>query len=382
MIYLDHHSATRPCSSALERMEPYFEEHWGSSLSPHRFGQQMLQGLDLRYQTIYDFVGADRKNLFVFTSSGAEAINQVFWSIFLEVARKEGKCHLITSCIEDAPTMQCCKRFEELGCFVKIAPINTSGQIDVEKLADLINPRTALISVTLAHGLTGVIQPIEEIARIAREKKVLLHIDATYALGKYSFSFDELGADFLTFSGDRIHALKGSGGLFVKEGSPLVPLILGGTEQGGFRGGAFDAPSFMALVSAMQQSSLFLDTMTLEVARLRDLLENEIIRIVPDARALFKTVIRLPNTTALVFPKVHQEALLYLLSRKGVYGSIGGAYCQHLSRTLIAANSEGAESAVSFSLSRMTTEEEVIQAAHIIGETALYLQTVSEDLFS
>jgi cysteine desulfurase len=364
MIYLDHHSATRPCSAALERMNPYLLEHWGASFSPHRMGQELIAALDSRYQMIYDLVGAKETDQFVFTSSGAEAINQVFWSVFIEKARKEGKCHIIISSLEDAPTMQCAKRLEELGCTIKIAPANELGQIDVEKLAELINPRTALISVTMAHGLTGVIQPVEEIIRIAQEKKVLLHLDATYALGKYSFTLE---SDYLTFSGDRIHSVKGSGGLFAKEGAPLVPFILGGNEQGSLRGGSFDVPSFMALSAAAQQTLLYLDMMALEVVRLRDLFESSI-----NGTVLYKDSPRLPNTTTIVFEKVHQEALLYFLNRKGVYATIGGAYASHLSRIH--------ESAISFSLSRMTTEEEVLKAAQIINEALLQLQAISEDI--
>src|SRR5579863_4039510 len=103
MIYLDAHSSTRPCNSALERMTPYFTDHWGASFSPHRMGQELIASLDSRYQMIYDLVGAEKTDLFIFTSSGAEAVNQVFWSVFIERARKEGKCHLIVSALEDAP---------------------------------------------------------------------------------------------------------------------------------------------------------------------------------------------------------------------------------------------------------------------------------------
>lgn len=354
MIYLDSHSATRPCAAALERMTPYLQEHWGASFASHRMGQELVAALDTRYQMIADLVGASEKEQFAFTSSGAEAINQVFWSVFVERARKEGKCHIIVSSMEDAPTMQCAKRLEELGCTIKIAPVDENGQIDLKKLPSLINPRTALISMTMAHGLTGVIQPVEEVAELAKREKILLHLDGTYAVGKYPFSF--IG-DYLTFSGDRIHSVKGSGALFAKEGAPLVPFILGGTV---------DVPSFMALSAAAQQALLYLDTMSLEVVRLRDLFESRL-----RGEVLYRQMLRLPNTTTVVFAKVHQEALLYLLNRKGVYASIGGPYAQHLSRIT------GSESALSFSLSRMTTEEELLRAAELINETVLHLQTIS-----
>ena len=312
MIYLDHHSATRPCSAALERMTPYLQEHWGASFAPHRMGQELIAALDSRYQMLYDLVGAKPADRCVFTSSGAEAVNQVFWSVFVERARKEGKTHLIVSNIEDAPTLQCAKRLEELGCTVKTAPANAKGEIDLEELAQLINPRTSLISVTMAHGLTGVIQPVDQIVRLAKEKKVLLHLDATYAVGKYPIEFP---SDYLTFSGDRIHA------------------------------------------------------MALEIVRLRDLFEAEV-----HGQILYKDALRLPNTSLIAFENVHQEALLYFLNRKGVYATIGGPYAAHLSR--IARD----ETAISFSLSRMTTEEEVLRGARVINETLRELRAISERL--
>lgn len=359
MIYLDHHSATRPCTAALERMTPYFQDHWAASFAPHRMGQELALALDARYPMIYDLVEAKETDRFVFTSSGAEAINQVFFSYFLEVARKEGKTHLIFSSLEDAPTMQCAKRLEELGCTVKIAPANAQGQIDLEELKKLINPRTGLISVTIAHGMTGVIQPFEEIRQIAAEQKILLHLDATYAIGKFPITFS---SDYLTFSGDRLHAVKGSGALFAKPKAPLVPYILGGSEQNGLRGGAFDAPSFMALTAAAQQALLYLDMMALEVARLRDLFESQV-----HGKVLYADSPRLPNTSLITFEKVHQEALLYYLNRKGVYAAIGGAYAARTN-----------EKAISFALSRMTTEEEILRAAQIINETVRELQRISE----
>jgi cysteine desulfurase len=361
MIYLDHHSATKPCSASLERMSLYLQEHWGASFSLHRAGQEAVADLESRYQAIYDLVFAKEEDRFVFTSSGAEAINQVFWSVFLERARKMGKTHIIISQIEDAPTMQCAKLLEELGCTIKIASVDQNGRIDVDALKKLINPRTALISVTMAHGLTGVVQPIEEIQKIAKEAQVLLHLDATYALGKFFFTFE---SDYLTFSGDRIHSVKGSGGLFAKKQAPLVPFILGGNEQNGLRGGSFDIPSFIALSAAAAQATLYLDTMALEVARLRNMFEEEV-----GEKVLYQDSLRLPNVSCMSFEGVHQEALLYMLNRKGVYASIGGAYCGYLQ-----------DNAVSFVLSRMTTEEEILQSACIIKDTVSSLRKISEKL--
>jgi cysteine desulfurase len=358
------------------------EEHWAPGFQPYKLSQDLLAALDIRYQMIYDLAGASLEDTFVFTSSGAEAVNQVHWTAFLELARKEGKCHFITTSAEDAPLLQSLKRLEDLGCFVKLAPLDSMGQVDIPKLKELISPRTAMISLSYAHGLTGVIQPIEEIAALAKEKKVLLHADATYAIGKVYCPFQEL--DYLTFSGDRLHATKGSGGLFAKAGRPLQPLIIGGIEQGGFRGGAFDIPSFMALSAAASQASLSLDLMGLETARLRDRLEEQLLAKIAGATVLFSQAPRLPNTSVISIPRVHQEALFYALCRKQLFASIGGQYAPHLARHLMAAGIDAkiAETAIHFSLSRTTTQDEIDRAIAIIVETVQQLRSLSEDLFS
>jgi len=301
---------------------------------------------------IYDLVGARKDDVFVFTSSGAESVGQVLWSVFLKVARETGKCHFIASAVEDAPTMQMMKRLEELGCFVKIAPVNMRGEIDVEKLAGLISARTACISVSIAQGLTGVIQPVEEIAKIASEKGVLLHLDATSALGKMYFSFEELGADYLTFSHDATY----SGGLFAKKTAPLVPLILGGSS---LRGGIVNTPALAALSAACKQASMALDAVTLETARLRDQFEKEI-----HAEALFRDALRLPNVSVIAFPGCHQDALHYLLNKKNIAANIGGDFSQHLSALTNSMH------AISFPISSMPNTEHIQQAVQQLQSLA------------
>lgn len=374
MIYLDNHLATVPCSSSLERMQPYLTDQWGTC---------RMSELEARYRAIYDLVGAGIGDTCIFTSSGAEAVNQALWSAFFHRSKKEGKCHFIASSLEDAPTMQMLHRLEEFGCFAKIAPVKRTGEIDVEKLASLINPRTALVSITMADALTGVLQPIAEIAALCKEKGVLLHVDASYAVGKLYLNFSDLDVDYLSFSGDKMHALKSSGALFVKARSPISPLIVGGPDQAGLRGGALDVPSFMALSAAAYQSQLFADRLALETVRLRDLFESELMQKIPGAKSLFIDSLRLPNVSVMSFPKVHAEALLYLLHKKGLFASLGGHFSQPLSQILGAIGIEPsiAETAMSFSLSRYTTEAEILRAIALIEETASHLQSISKDLF-
>jgi cysteine desulfurase len=348
-----------PCRAAIERMS--------SGLAAPRLSPQDLKA---PLEAIYDLVGASVEDTFVFLSSEAEAIHHLFWSLYFEVARKEGKSHIIASALEDAPTMLMLKKLEELGCTVKIAPTRRDGRLDLERLKELINPRTAFITLSVAQGQTGAIQPFEEAIQLAKEKNVLIHLNASHAVGKLYFAFKDLGADYLTFSGDWIHSVPGTAALFAKKGKPCHPAPVGGFPQA----------QLLALSAAAIQASLMLDSTCIETARLRDLFESEIVRLCPRAQPLFKEELRLPNVSAILFPKIHAEALLYLIQRQGVYPQIGGSFSQHLHRLLFASGIQEGESALSFSLNRTQGEKEILRAAKIVAESANSLMKLSEDL--
>lgn len=367
--YLDNHSATKPCSSALERMECYLEREWGASFAPHQKGIEQIQALGGRIEALYDFVNADPEDRFYFASSGADAIRHLLDCIYLELSRKQGKCHYIASSLEDAPLFYGLKRLEEMGCYAHIAPANRDGRIDLQWLEEAIDPRTALVSVSSAQGLTGVVQPIEEIAEICRKKEVLFHVDATYAAGKLPL---EMVGDYMSFAGDRMHGLKSSGALFAKKGAPFaLP-----------SGSSIDVPSLTALSAAAQQAALSLDILGLETARLRSRFEEGVLAAVPGVKILFGDSLRLPNVSLLSFPGVHQEALLYILHRKKVYATIGGVAHQHLHRLILASGYTEKEAfgAISFSLSRQTTEKEIVFAIDAIEEAVRFLQSLSGGL--
>ncbi len=357
VIALDNHEFPRCCTPAIEQMRLGAEER-----SPN-----------ISLEMLYDLVGADPTDTFSFASSGAEAINQVHWTAFLEIARKEGKCHFLTTPVEDSATLQSLKRLEQLGCYVKIVPLQANGQVDLEKLAELLTPRTALFSLSFAHALTGVIQPIEEIVRLCSSAGTLVHVDATYALGKIYAPFRDSRVDYLTFGGVGIHSVKSSGGLFAAAGKPLIPFILG--EK-------LDPASLLALTAAAKHAGLFFDQMGLEVARLRDRLEEGVIEI-GGAISLFKNSFRLPNVSVLSFPKVHQEALHFALKHNALASSIGGFAHPHLRRHLISCgfDEQTALTSCSFALSRFTTQEEIDQAIALINRVVGDLLPLTEDLF-
>lgn len=329
-----------------------------------------------RKERILDLFHATNDHKFVFTSSGAESTCQILWSVFLEISRKTGKTHFITSCIEDRACLQMMKRLEELGAFVKIAPVKENGEIDIAALSELISPRTALISISMAQGLTGVIQPVEEIQKIAQEKGVLLHLDASQAAGKYHFSFEELACDYLSFSGDLIHSKIATGGLIAKKQAPLVPFIVGGPD---LRGGQLDSSLFLSLAAACSQAMHHLDSFSLEVARLKNYFEKKILEKVKNSEVLFQNSLTLPNTSVIYFPLCHQEALYYLLQRKNVFAQLGGVHTQQLYSLLLASSIKKEISAccLSFAINRYTTKQQIDVAINTLVSCIDYLQAMS-----
>jgi len=260
-----------------------------------------------------------------------------------------------------------------------MVPADKTGRITAQAIADAMTPRTALVSLSWANGLTGVINPIYEIADICNERGVHLHLDASHVLGKIFYDWEDVPAHFLTFSGDQIHAPSGTGGLYIRHDVKCSPFILGGVEQAGHRAGSYSVAGLVALGQAAREALDARDLMCTEVARLRTKLESGIVERVAGAVPFFQDQERLPNCTAIGFPGVVNEALLYLLNRKGVYASIGGGTHQQIGLVLAASGVEHslAHSAISFSLSRETTEDQVDRAIEIIGECVDRLRKVS-----
>jgi cysteine desulfurase len=376
-IYLDNSMTTRPSSEAISSMMPFFTEMWGSPMAPHQFGQQVIPALEQSYKSIYSLMGAKDSDNFVFTSSGAEATNQVVSSTYYDITHKTGKNHYILSKIDEAAALMSISRLEEMNCVAKMTNPNAKGEITAEAIADAMTPRTALVSIEWANGMTGVIHPVAEIAELCQKRGVRLHLDATHTLGRVYI--DEVGADFISFNGDNLHAPKGTGGLFVNSKVNCSPFILGGMEQGGLRAGSVNIPGLVALACAAKQMLEARDYVCTEVARLRDKLEKGVTSGFPQAAVVFRNSERLPHISAMTFSGIANEALLFALNRKGVYASIGGGSFQQIGLILSASGiSETlAHTAINFSLSRETSESEIDKAIEIIVETAKRLSKVS-----
>lgn len=346
-IYLDHHA---PISRA---------------------SQDKVMAVDAAANAILKSLGANGSTL-IFTSSGAEAISQVLSSVYLEVTRETGHNHFLTTGIEDFSILMGLKHLKKLDCHFKMLAVDEMGRLCASVLSESIGPKTAMLSLSLANPLTGVIQPIADLARVCKEKEILLHVDISCTFGKIFFSFQDFGIDFLTFDGQLLGAPKAAGGILVREGLSIEPLIHGNPP--------FQREAFLLLSEAMSQGQNRLDHVCTETARLRVKLEEGIKERVPDATLLFQEADRLPNVATAIFPKIANELLSFHLQRKGVFASFGGEASQHLSSILktCGVRSDLALSALSFALSHTTTDTEIDQTLSLIEETAKELRKYYE----
>ncbi len=381
-IYLDNSSTTRPSEQCIGKMVPFLSEYWGVPSQPHQMGQRLLPAMEEAYRSIYALLSADSKDNLVLTSSGTEAVNHVVQAVYFDVTRTTGKNHFVTASIDEAPAILAVARLEQMGCVGKMAAVTTGGFVTPQAIADVITPRTALVSLSWANGLTGVINPVSDIAKLCRERGILFHLDATHVLGKLYFDLAEVGADFITFNGDNLHGPKGSGVLWVRDGVRLSPLLLGGAQQAGYRAGDVNIPAMVGLGVACAEALESRDLMCTEVARLRDKLEAGVKAGFSDAVLFFNDQQRLPNCSTIGFPGISNELLLYSLDRQQLYCSMGGGNFPQLGLVLTASGVKDtlAHSALSFSLARTAYEEEIDRAIEIIVSTALRLRKLSEHI--
>jgi cysteine desulfurase len=375
-IYLDNHSSTRPDSSILDQMRMMQQEYWPASSSPYRSGQQAFLPLISSIGKLYDLLGTEENDGFYFSPSGAEAISQVFFSTYLSRVKETGRTHFLSTDLDEAPFLLSLKKMEQFGCTGKTLPVNHFGQLTKEILEESLRPRSALLAFSWANGLTGVIHPLDDIAKACRSKDILLHVDVSNMIGKSFFRFQDLGVNFLTFDGSLVHAPRGSAGIIVQANTPFIPFSVGESSE--------PIAPLISLVEAVELASHNFDHLCTETARLRDRLEQNIIGALPNCVAPFSAAERLPNTSVLSFPGVFNEALLYLLNSKGVSATIGGGRFQKLSHILHLCKQERqiCQGSISFSLSYETSQAEVDRASEIIVDSFKKLRSYSEGLTS
>jgi len=311
-----------------------------------------------------------------FAPSRQAAADAIYRFVFEEWGRGFGKNHFLTSHVEEAPAMMTMAELEAWGGKGTIIDVDENGLLRKEKLQAALTPRSSLLTLSLGNGLLGTIHPLEELFPLLEERSVLLHLDLSHVIGKIEIDLQALKADFITFSAETLHAPRGAAILWSKR--PLKSgHFLFGSEKNAL--GLLDVPRFLALGTALEEGKEHLSTLQMEGSLLREHFETELQKAIVDCKILFKETERLPTTSVISFPGVMSEPLLYLLAEKGLHASMGGETFQMIGHLLKACHlpPKIALSALSFTLSRMNTTEEVDQAVKIIQEAYQQLQKLS-----
>lgn len=362
-VYLDNNATTMLDPKAKELMDLYFCEKYGNPNSLHLFGTEIHSIIRESFNHLYEGINARDEDDIIITSCATESNNWVLKGVYFDILRFGEKNHIITTEVEHPAILSTCKFLEDLGVEVTYLPIGENGVLQVEAFKSAITEKTALVSIMWANNETGIIFPLEEIGAICKQRGVLFHTDAVQAIGKIPVDVQKIQADFLSFSAHKFHGPKGIGGLYIRKGVELTPLFHGGEHMSGRRSGTLNVPYIVAMGEAMRQATLHLDFERNNVRRLRDKLEDELLKI-EDVFVVGDRSLRVPNTILVSIRGVEGEAMLWDLNKYGIACSTGSACASedleaNPVMTAIGADKELAHTAVRISLSRFNTEEEI-----------------------
>jgi len=375
-VYLDNNATTPVLPGVLDEMRPYFGEHFGNASSIHHFGQDARAAVEQARESVAALLGSKPAEI-VFTSGGTEADNLAIAGL---VSPGE---HIITSRIEHHAVFNTCQHFEHAGCEVTYLPVDSRGLIDPEDVRRALRPNTKLISLMLANNETGVLQPLEEVGKIATEAEVYFHTDAVQAAGKVPVNVDGLACDLLSISGHKIHAPQGVGALYVRRGTRLQPLFYGGRHERSRRAGTENVPGIVGLGKAAE---LALEGLKRgddrKMAAERDRLQAALLAAVEECGVNGDTAPRVPNTTSIYFDHVEGEAMVIAFDLKGLAISTGAACSSGAiepSHVLIAMglSPDRARASIRFSLGKQTTKEDIDFVLALVPETVARLRELS-----
>ena len=380
MIYLDNNATTRVAPQVFEAMRPYLTEHYGNPSSAHSLGKTMKAAVERARTQVAELIGAADPSEIVFTSCGSESDN---WAIGGFLERNPTRRHIITTRVEHEAVRNLCEHLEQTGCEVTWLEVDGNGELNLDDLRRALRPDTGIVSIMLANNETGMLFPIDEIGRIVREcSDAVFHVDGVQAVGKIPIDLKSLEVDLFALSGHKLHAPQGIGVLYIRRGIELPPFIIGGSQEGGRRAGTSAVPNIVGLGAACELATNFHDHERVE--RLRNKLEDEILKQIPNARLNGSPdrSKRLPNTSSISFEYVEGENILVHLDNLGIAVSTGSACHSTLrqaSPTLRAMNVpySAAQGAIRFSLSRYNTEEEIDRTLKVLPEVIAKLVEMS-----
>ena len=360
-VYLDNNATTKVDEEVVKAMIPYFSEYYGNPFSLHLFGNETGLAVTQARQTIADILKA-KPNEIIFTASGSEADNLAIRGI-AKAYKHRGK-HIITSTIEHPAVKNTFMDLMEDGFEITMVPVDENGVMIMDEFKKALREDTILVSVMHANNEVGSFQPIEEIAKITKERKIIFHVDAVQTMGKVEIYPEKMGIDLLSFSGHKFHAPKGIGVLYKRDGVRLARIITGGNQEGKRRPGTSNVPYIVGLAKALEMAVANMKEEWNREETLRDYFEEEVSKRIPEIKINGKGARRLPGTSSITFKYLEGESMLLNLSLKGIAVSSGSACSSDSlqpSHVLLAMGvpAEFAHGTLRFSLSKYTTKEEI-----------------------
>ena len=321
-VYLDYAATTYVKKEVLDEMMPFFTQSFGNPSSIYKLGQENKRAVDLAKERIAKAIGATPNEIY-FTAGGCEADNWVIKGIAFANMNKGN--HIITTSIEHPAIINSCKFLEKHGFEVTLLGVDENGQVRLDELENAIKDNTILISVMFANNEIGTVQPIKEIAEIAKKHNVYFHTDAVQAVGSLRIDVKDLGVDMLSMSGHKFYGPKGIGALYIKKGTKIDSLIHGGGQEQGKRAGTENVPAIVGMGKAIELAYENFDETTNRIIALREKLINGVLNNIPHVRLNGHRTKRLPGNTNFSFSFIEGESLLLMLNMKGVAGSSGSA---------------------------------------------------------
>ncbi|MBW2248124.1 MAG: cysteine desulfurase NifS [Deltaproteobacteria bacterium] len=359
-IYVDNNATTRVAPEVLEVMLPYLNEFYGNPSSMHSFGGNVAHKIKEARAKVASLINASPDEI-MFTSCGTESDSTAIHAAISSVPDKK---HIITSRVEHPAVKNLFEHLSKKGYRVTFVPVDRKGMLDLDYLYNSLADDTAIVSIMWANNETGMIFPVQEISQVIKTKGIVFHTDAVQAVGKLPIDVSKSEIDMLSISGHKIHAPKGIGALYVRKGTRFSPFLIGGHQEGGRRGGTENVAYIIGIGKASELAATHLEEMATRVEKLRDKLENELLKRIPNAIINGDTENRLPNTTSISFEYVEGESILLMMDELGICASSGSACTSgslepsHVLRAM-GVPFTAAHGSIRFSLGIYSTEDEI-----------------------
>jgi len=379
-MYMDYGAGKPVDKRVLKAMNPYFLEDYGNASSGHSYGNAAKEALTSSREKVAQLIGAEKAQEIIFTSGGTESNNLAIKGAAFRNKSKGN--HIITTAIEHISVINICKYLQKQGFEVTFVPVEDKGIVDLEKLESAITDQTIMLSVMYANGEIGSIQPIKQIGNLAKEKNIILHVDAVAAAGQVPINVVEENINLLTLSSNDLYGPKGVGALYIKKGTRIVPIDQGGGQENGLRSGTENISGIVGMAKAAELAQAEMETESKRLIALRDKLIDGVLDEIPYSFLNGHRTERLPNNANLRFSYIEGESLILSLDMYGIQASSGSACSSktlepsHVLRA-IGLSHELAHGSLAFTLGKQNTQEGMDYVLEVIPDVVKRLRALS-----